>query len=182
MVTDDQRQIVAEWMKLYGNAVWAYLYAITRDPITTDDLSQDVFIQACLKLSTFRGQSSPKTWLFAIARNKAHDYFKSALRKRVMPATRMAEHRLGTGPSAEEEVLQFFESHQLARAVFGLKPIYREVVLLHIKEDLTFPEISKITGASESAVKARYQRALQMLRKKVEKEGMFHGIRRQDTL
>ncbi|KPV43351.1 sigma-70 family RNA polymerase sigma factor [Alicyclobacillus ferrooxydans] len=181
MIAEDQRKIIAEWMTLYGSAVWAYVYAITQDHTLTDDLSQEVFIQAYLKLPTFRGQSAAKTWLFAIARNKARDYFKSALRRRVFPTASMVEQKVGTSPSAEDEVLKYFESHQLAQAVFELKPIYREVILLHVKESLTFREISEITGSSESAVKVRFQRALQMLRKKVEKEGTFHGIRRQDS-
>ncbi|QSO54428.1 sigma-70 family RNA polymerase sigma factor [Alicyclobacillus curvatus] len=177
---DDERQMVGDWMQLYGSAVWAYLYAITKDHATTDDLAQDVFVQAYLNFTAFRAESSPKTWLFAIARNKAKDYFKSAFWRRIIPTDKLSDQGFETGISAEEEVIHFFSSHRLAEAVYQLKPIYREAVVLHVQEELTFREMASVTGTSESAVKVRYQRALVMLRQKLEREGLQYGVRRQD--
>jgi len=66
-------------MTLYGDDVWRYAYALTRDHERAKDIAQEVFIRVHRKLSTFRGQSSFKTWLFSITRNAAINEMKSRL-------------------------------------------------------------------------------------------------------
>jgi len=46
----------------------------------TEDILQDTYIKAHSKLDTFKGESSLKTWVFAIASNLAKDHLKSKKR------------------------------------------------------------------------------------------------------
>lgn len=51
----------------------SYLYRLTANREDTEDLLQDTYIRVKEKFSSFKGQSSFKTWLFTVATNLAHD-------------------------------------------------------------------------------------------------------------
>ncbi|QLB13093.1 RNA polymerase sigma-70 factor (ECF subfamily) [Bisgaardia hudsonensis] len=48
-----------------------------RDPHIAEDLVQDAFVNACKYTQSFRGESSLKTWMFAILKNKIVDFLRS---------------------------------------------------------------------------------------------------------
>ena len=51
----------------------SYLYRLTGNLEDTEDLIQDTYLKCQLKLDSFKGKSSFKTWMFAIATNLAKD-------------------------------------------------------------------------------------------------------------
>ncbi|NBP70456.1 MAG: RNA polymerase sigma factor, partial [Cytophagia bacterium] len=50
----------------------SYLYRLLANRNDAEDLTHDTFIKAYEKLSTFRGESSLKTWVFQIATNLSY--------------------------------------------------------------------------------------------------------------
>ena len=58
----------------------SYLLRITASSADAEDIAQDTYIKALEKLNTFRGESSLKTWLFAIASNLAKDNLRAQRR------------------------------------------------------------------------------------------------------
>lgn len=54
----------------------SYLYRIVTDRNDADDLTHDTFVKAFDKISTFKGSSSLKTWVFTIATHLAYDHQK----------------------------------------------------------------------------------------------------------
>lgn len=157
-------------MESYFSGIWAYVYARTRNHHAADDLTQEVFIRALTNLDKFRHQSSHKTWLYSIARNLCKDYAKSAFIRRVVPLSEWRFHSSqSTQSDVEDLVLHEILSDELWNHIFRLGIAHREVILLHLKEDLTFRQISEITGEKEVTVRARYRRAVERLRK------LMHG-------
>ncbi|MEH6980354.1 RNA polymerase sigma factor, partial [Bacillus pseudomycoides] len=63
--------------------VWNYSFIITKDTHLSDDITQEVFIKVFKKWSSFRNESSVKTWLLKITRNTALNYLKSSYFKRI---------------------------------------------------------------------------------------------------
>jgi RNA polymerase sigma-70 factor (ECF subfamily) len=61
--------------------VWR-LCAHLGDPSSADDLTQDTYIRAFRALPAFRGDSSARTWLLAIARRTVADAIRTASRRR----------------------------------------------------------------------------------------------------
>ncbi len=57
----------------HRKALKSYLLRITASVTDTEDLVQDTYLRALDKLTSFRGDASLKTWLFAIASNLARD-------------------------------------------------------------------------------------------------------------
>ncbi len=54
----------------------SYILRITASVEDTEDIVQDTFIKASLKLDTFRAESTVKTWIFTIGSNISKDNFK----------------------------------------------------------------------------------------------------------
>lgn len=58
-----------EIYKKYSPELYRYLLSLTHSSADAEDLLSETFLRALAKLSTFRGDSSIRTWLYAIARN-----------------------------------------------------------------------------------------------------------------
>jgi RNA polymerase sigma-70 factor (ECF subfamily) len=61
--------VFAEIFELYRQRVVAWCYRVSRNHEAAYDLAQEVFLKAYRHRSSFRGDSSVSTWLYAIARN-----------------------------------------------------------------------------------------------------------------
>ncbi len=74
MTTTDQ--LIIEFEGFRGE-LKSFLLRMTASVQDAEDIVQDTYIKAQTKLDTFRGDSSLKTWVFAIASNLAKDMLKS---------------------------------------------------------------------------------------------------------
>ncbi|MDQ6418821.1 sigma-70 family RNA polymerase sigma factor [Paenibacillus sp. LHD-117] len=123
----------------------------------TDDISQEVFLNVFRGLSRYRGESSMQTWLFAITRNCAFNYRRSAFLRRVTLMDRV--ERRGDSPSAESEALGNRFTDEIWETVMCLPAKYRELLVLDAKYDLSVKEMAELTGLSVGTVKSRLSRA-----------------------
>ncbi|MGM1049548.1 MAG: RNA polymerase sigma factor [Bacillota bacterium] len=163
VVTVDSTELY-NLMTLYGDDVWGYAYAITKNRELSKDVAQEVFIKAFYKIHTFRGQSSIKTWLFAITRNVALNELKSSYLRRILLFERITSREVT--PSAETAFLHNQAAAEIWDIVMKLSIKLREVLVLDLEHDLTIKEMAKLLGLSEGTVKSRLYRA----RNAVEKE------------
>jgi RNA polymerase sigma-70 factor, ECF subfamily len=72
-------QLAKEFEQLCGQ-LKSYVLRITASVADAEDIVHDAYIKATDKLDTFKGQSSVKTWLFAIASNLAKDNLRARKR------------------------------------------------------------------------------------------------------
>src|SRR6195256_3556333 len=72
----------------------SFILRITASVADAEDIVHDTYIKATDKLNTFKGQSSVKTWLFAIASNLAKDNLRARKRwvENVTDIARKAAH------------------------------------------------------------------------------------------
>ncbi|MEO1713657.1 MAG: sigma-70 family RNA polymerase sigma factor [Bacteroidota bacterium] len=64
----------------FQDALKSYLFRLTASRADADDLTHDTFIRAFTKISTFKGNSSLKTWVFQIATNLAYNQLQKKKR------------------------------------------------------------------------------------------------------
>jgi RNA polymerase sigma-70 factor (ECF subfamily) len=153
----DKNKILHDLMVVFGQDIWNFAFLLTHQHNLADDIRQDVFVKAYEKLDSFRGESSPKTWLLSITRNAAIDYRRSAFFRKVTLIDYVTVN--GAHPSAEKE---FFEKQVLTDAwkvVMSLPLKLREVIVLYVHHQLSIAEIADLLHVSESAVKVRLHRA-----------------------
>lgn len=131
-----------ELMHTYGQDVWNFAFFLTRNKELADDISQDVFLQVYRKISSFRGESSMRTWLLAITRNIAVNYRRTAFMRRVILVDVVA--RKQSHPSAENEAMGESLSNDLWKIVMELPVKFREVLVLNAKYELSLKEQSNL--------------------------------------
>lgn len=70
------------WVDKYADYLYSYALFRVSDNSAAEDLVQDTFIAALTARSRYRGDSSEKTWLTAILKNKITDFFRKRYRQR----------------------------------------------------------------------------------------------------
>lgn len=65
-----------DWVTNYGDYLYSIAYYKTNSKEAAEDLVQDTFFSALRAIDTFKQNSSEKTWLIAILKNKIIDYYR----------------------------------------------------------------------------------------------------------
>jgi RNA polymerase sigma-70 factor (ECF subfamily) len=172
-VSDIPAASLQELMQQHGQEVWNYAYLLTKNHHASDDIAQDVFLQAFLHISAFRGESSVRTWLFSITRNMAFNYKKSSFFRKVTllefisPAPRTA--------SAEDQFMNRTYTDSIWQLVLKLPPKYREVLLLDAKYEMPLTEVALLLQISIGTVKSRLHRARNKMKAYLEEVERHEG-------
>ncbi len=149
----------------------SYLYRLTASRTDAEDLTHDTFIKGFDKLSSFRGESSLKTWVFRIATHLAYNYLER--RKRwVEDVKTQAKQLVMDNKKVYDEIVRV--SNDSVEGVFDMKehidtcftcmaknlPIENQVALM-LKDvyDFSLADICLILGKTEGIVKYLLQDA-----------------------
>jgi RNA polymerase sigma factor (sigma-70 family) len=121
--------------------VWRCLRGLGVPAVALDDDAQDVFLVVHRQLAGFRGESSPRTWLFGIARNVAANHQRRARRKQgpLEPLLEEPAH-LVAGPHEHAEDAE--AAAFVAKFLAGLDAKKRELFVLAVLEEMTMPEVA----------------------------------------
>lgn len=147
----------------HAQHVYRYLFSLTHEPDTAEELTQETFYQALKSLDSYRGESSPQVWLCGIA--KRLWYKELERRKRTAP---MEEETLAAAPAAdnvESDYAAREERLRLYRAMQQLDADTREVIHLRLAGEFSFRDIGEIMGRSEVWARVRFYRGKETLAK-----------------
>ena len=152
-----------EIMIRYERQIYRVCYRFVENRDDAMDLAQEVFIKAFEHLSTFRRESSLKTWLYRIAMNHCINHVK----KHSQEFVEVSEYT-GKIPASTQVQLEDREQREhFRRMVKRLPPKQKAILELRINEQLSYEEIAKMSGRSVSTIKASVFFALEKLRKLV---------------
>lgn len=129
-----------------------------------EDATQDVWVEIYRSLSRFEGRSRLRTWMFGIARNVCRQRLRAGLGSSSRPAPSLdsgeAFHDL---PDVSVDLDAALERREIRdaveRAIAGLTPEHRRVVLLREIEGLSYEEIAKILDIPKGTVRSRLHNA-----------------------
>lgn len=159
--------------------LFAYILFVVRCHDVAEDVFQDTFLKAILKLKN--GEYKPtgrfSCWLTRIAHNVIMDRFRAIQNS---PIVDMADDndvtRLEGGDAADEPIETCFVNEQTLRDVrhlmAALPPVQREVVFMRFFQELPFKEIAELTGVSINTSLGRMRYAVLNLRRMVKAHGM----------
>lgn len=134
------------------------------------DVVQDAFVQAYLKLETFRGAAAFYTWLYRIAFNLA----MSHARKR-RPTTSLEQARESFGrepvdgqPGPDAHMVRRERVQLVHAALAALSAESRQVLVLRELEGCRYDQIAEILELPVGTVRSRLFRAREQLREQLE--------------
>jgi RNA polymerase sigma-70 factor (ECF subfamily) len=152
----------------YRQRVWRVVATVARGA-DTDDLAQDAIVRAFGALRTYRGEASFEAWLCRIALNAAHDYQRSAWRRRVLLWDRGADtaseepSSADMAPSPHGEAERRELQRRVRKAVAALQEKERVPIWLIYFEEFTLAEVARLETVPESTVRSRVRAGLKRL-------------------
>jgi len=145
----------------YYMQVYSFVLTLCKNRDCAEEITQKTFFKAMTAGSSHRGESSPCTWLCAIAKNLFYD------ERRVQK--RMGETaELGVSDSVELALADEDSAFQIHRALHELPEPYKEVFQLRIFGELSFQKIGRLFGKTENWARVTHHRARLKIRERME--------------
>ena len=144
-----------------------YRFFDNKVEVDANELVQATFL-ACLRGGhQFRGQSSLRTYLYAIARNELFAYLRKRQRHRNdLDFAELSLEALGTSPSS---YVARGEAQKLLLHALRTLPLEQQLLLeLHYWEDMDSTALAEVMALGEGAVRTRLSRARKTLRERMD--------------
>lgn len=153
----------------YSKFIFHYLLSFTNNKELAEELMQETFYSAIKNMHKFKNDSSLKTWLCKIAKNKWIDYYKKSKKIEEIDIEQVNEHILWIH-SMEEDYADRSELMEVYKKIHKLDEKSKEVVYLKIKSEFSFKEIGYIMGKTEEWARVTFYRAKIKLKEELENE------------
>ena len=158
-MTEDDTLRQAEQMYIrYRETIFRMCLLYLKDAGAAEDAMQETFLRAWKKRGSFRGESSEKTWLTAIAVNVCRDCLRLAWLRRerkCLPLEAVLQKASADGVSQKDL--------DVVAAVGRLPVKLREAIILRYYQGERLAEIADMLSLSVSGVNARLAKAKKRL-------------------
>lgn len=160
------RQAYDRLVRIYQKQVYRWAFHVVRTHDVADEVTQDVFVRTYRALDRVDPDRPFGAWLcrstFNVALNLVRkQQFRTqwAQENRAEPTDYERESAQPDAWFRRRRVLQRLET-----AIDALPPLYRTIILLRLRDELSYEEISQALGVSLGTVMSRLARARQRLR------------------
>ncbi|MCX6140364.1 MAG: RNA polymerase sigma factor [Candidatus Kapabacteria bacterium] len=176
---------VASWVGLYGSELYAYAYRRIRSVENAEDVVQETFFAALKNVSSFRGESTPRTWLYTILRSKIIDFVRKAQRIEVSEHSSddldnllfddkghwrsLAAPTSWQSPNTADPTESGFQDY-INSCLAKLKPIPRTLLIMTYLDEVPAEEIRKEHEISASNYWVLLHRARHAMRLCIERQ------------
>jgi len=153
----------------YKDKVYTSVYMLVKDKYLAEDIFQDAFLKIIktIKEGRYAEQGKFLPWAIRVAHNLCMDHFRRT-RQHIpvtLPDGQDISNLFGAGDMASDGI-EKRQAHQSVRKLIeDLPEEQREVIVLRIYADLSFKEISDLTGVSINTALGRMRYGLINLRK-----------------
>lgn len=148
---------IADEFFLHQASLTKFLIKIVRNKEIASELMQDTFLKAYEKIDQFNGESTFKSWLYAIGRNEALNY----LRKNKVIARHLDTNDASYNHNEETSLL----IASVKEHIEALPTIQRNTMKLSIdSKDYSLVDIALMNKQPYDTVKANYRHALLKLK------------------
>jgi len=158
-------------LERYKERLYSYIYYIVHNADVADDLFQETFVKAIVTIRNGRYTESGKfsAWLTRIAHNLIIDQFRTERNENTVSDEESKGNLLNNAALIENcTEMQMVNEQTLMdvrRLMDKLPENQREVVFMRFYQDLSFKEISEITGVSINTALGRMRYAILNMRK-----------------
>ncbi len=165
---------LATLISRHQSKIYGFIYSKISDRDLSDDIFQDTFIKVIktLKSNSYNEEGKFLPWVMRIAHNLIIDHFR---RNKKMPMYRETEEfsifsiMTDNSLTVENQMISEQVEKDLKKLIEELPNDQKEVLVMRIYQDLSFKEISELTGVSINTALGRMRYALMNLRKVIDK-------------
>jgi RNA polymerase sigma-70 factor, ECF subfamily len=158
----------------HQSKIFGFIYSKISDRDISNDIFQDTFIKVIktLKSKSYNEEGKFLPWVMRIAHNLIIDHFR---RNKKMPMYRETEEfsifSIMTDDSLtiENQIIKDQVEFDLKKLIEELPADQKEVLIMRMYQDMSFKEISEITGVSINTALGRMRYALMNMRKVIDK-------------
>jgi len=159
----------AELYELHRRRVYCLCLSMTKDPSEAEDMTQEAFLQAFRKVTTFRGDSAFSTWVYRVAINTV---LMKRRRRKCPPMLSLDEPISPDSPSLRSEfgmsdpnLSGAVDRISLHRAIRDLPAGCRKILGLHAIHGYQHREIAELLQCSIGNSKSQLHRAKLKMRR-----------------
>ena len=162
-----ERRAFDELVRRHQERLYYLCLRYVKSQADAQDVVQRSFVKAYKSLSSFRGDSKFKTWLYRIAINLSLNHIRDRGRERPeeIDDAALSESAVGLKRIELSE-----DAARLRDAIEELPNMQRQVLQLRIYDDLTFKEVGALAGCSENSAKVNFHYAVKKLRSLLQKD------------
>jgi len=165
-----QEEALGELVNRHKDRIYTYIFMFVRDTYLAEDLLQETFIKVIDKLRTgkYKEQNKFLPWISRVAYNLCVDYYRREKRlPKVMTRDGFDIFSVlkFSDASAEDRMIEDQTVMRVRNLINQLPDEQKEVLILRHYSDMSFKEISEVTGVSINTALGRMRYALINLRK-----------------
>jgi RNA polymerase sigma-70 factor (ECF subfamily) len=158
----------------HQSKIYGFIYSKLSDRDISDDIFQDTFIKVIktLKSNSYNEEGKFLPWVMRISHNLIIDHYR---RNKKMPMYRETEEfsifsiMSDNVPNIESQLITTQVENDLRKLIEELPAEQKEVLMMRMYQDLSFKEISEMTGVSINTALGRMRYAIMNLRKVIDK-------------
>lgn len=162
-------QAFAELYDACADRVHQYLAMRLGSRADADDVLQETFVCLARTRSRLAKVENLEAYVFATARNEAIRWVERQARHGRHTAALFRESMFREAPRADHQAIETVE--WIVTSLARLSEDLREIIELKIYGNLTFREISELTGLPQGTVATRYRSALEKMRLQLVEDG-----------
>ena len=157
----------------FQRKIYRVAFAIVRDEMEADTVTQDTMVQAYTNLGKFQGRSEFETWLTRIAINKSRDSLRRRRFVSLFTTNDNDEEEffiepVDTRPDPERTLMSTQLRAAIDRAEQSLSAQQKVIFRLRHYENLSLEEIARNLGLRAGTARAHLFRAIRKIRKELE--------------
>ncbi|MGJ8692732.1 MAG: RNA polymerase sigma factor [Thalassotalea sp.] len=160
------RDAFCQIVSRYQNLLCALAYSSLGDLKHSEDLAQEVFVEAWQKLDTLIEPEKLKAWLCGILRFKISHYRRKENNQPLKNTQDLDEHTLNepTDIALEEATIKQQQNSLLWKVLNDIDCIYREPLILFYREEQSIARVAKELDLTQDTVKQRLSRGRKLLK------------------
>lgn len=174
LVGHGDENALTELIQMYRHPLTAFINSILHDYEVAEEIALDVFVDLVCRKAEYRGESSLKTFLFSVGRNKALRHLRKSKRSSSFFCDE-PQDIASISESLEDTVERSLNKQTIHIALQQLRPAYREVLFLLYYENMTNQQAAMVLRKSAKQVANLSYRAKQALRTILEEKGVTGG-------
>ena len=145
-------------------------YAILNNKDDAEEVLHNALLKGFSKCHQLRDESKAFYWMVKIVRNEAYTYYKRFSVHTFLAQAKLLLNKPPYDDSAEYLFIRKQQNAKITEAIEKLPSPNKEILQLHIFEDLPFPIIAEKLNMNYHTVRSQYQRTLKKLKRQLEEK------------